>query len=107
MKKLLLSLALVGSVYGVDYASMSTDELMSLRGTVPAQEREVFKSEVQNRVSSMSDDEKSAYGVGVPRKSGAQDGTGSGSQKKSMSKGSNAGSSGGMGGANRQKGKNR
>lgn len=104
MKKILLGLCVVVSLYGVDYASMNTDELMSLRGSVPEQEREAFKSAVQTRVSSMSAEEKATYNVGTPRKNPTQDG----SQTHSMNKNSSGMGSGmGSGGQHKQKGKNR
>lgn len=103
MKKILLGLCVVVSLYGVDYTSMSTDELMSLRGSVPAQEREAFKSAVQSRVSSMSPEEKATYNVGTPRKTDSQD-----SMRSQSMHNSSSGMGSGMGsGQHKQKGKNR
>ncbi len=88
MKKVVLAALLVaaGSVFAVDYSSMSTEELKAMRGSVPAEDRAAFQSEMQKRVSTMSAEERASM---QKSKSGPADGTG-------MKKGS-MGSGGGQG----------
>lgn len=89
MKKVVLTALLVaaGSIFAADYSSMSTEELKAMRGSVPAEERAAFRSEMQKRASTMSAEERASM---QKSKSGPADGTG-------MKKGG-MGSGGGMGG---------
>ncbi|MBE0491045.1 MAG: hypothetical protein IBX44_02215 [Sulfurospirillum sp.] len=64
MKKFILPLIFLGSVaFATDYKTLSTEELVALRGTVSTEERDAFKSEMQSRTSTLSYDEKVALGV--------------------------------------------
>ncbi len=98
MKKLILSVLVLGSFLGAtDYATFSTEDLVSLRGTVPTEDRDAFKSEMQSRASALSYDEKVAYGITQKRTATSsayaqrlRDGSGSGG----MYKGANAGGKG-------------
>jgi len=94
MKKIILASCLVVvSVFATDYSNMSTDEMMNLRGSIPAEDRDAFRSEMQNRVSNMSDDERSSFreSRGQRQGQGSQDGSGS------MNRGSGGGMGQGMG----------
>ena len=66
MKKsiLITALAMGMSLFGANYASMDTQELMDLRGTLPVEERATFRKEVQKRVQAMSVEERQKYNVG-------------------------------------------
>lgn len=57
-------LFLVVGSYAADYKSMTTEQLMALRGTLPVEERPAFRAEMQNRFKTMSAEERKAYGVG-------------------------------------------
>ena len=59
----LVALLAMGS-WGADYQSMSTEELMALRGTLPVEERPAFRAEMQKRFKTMTAEERKAYGVG-------------------------------------------
>ena len=77
--------------FAADYSLMSSEELQSMRGSVPAEERDALKAEMQSRVKSMSQDEKDAFREKNSKggsKHGPQDGTGN------MYKGSNGGDGG-------------
>jgi len=89
MKKVVLAALLVaaGSVFAADYSSMSTEELKAMRGSVPAEERAAFQSEMQKRASTMSAEERASM---QKSKSGPADGTG-------MKKGGGGGMGGGQG----------
>lgn len=100
MKKFILGLIVLSSlVYATDYTSLSTEDLVALRGTVPVEDRDVFKSEMQSRASTLTYDEKVA--LGIPRQQSTtasasgygqklRDGSGAGG----MYKGSNSGGKG-------------
>jgi hypothetical protein len=98
MKKTILitAVAMSISLFGADYASMSTDQLMNMRGTLSAAEHPAFSEELQKRVQNMSDEEKAKYNVGrglggSPRGGGMGQGAGRGMMPQD-------GSGGGMGG---------
>jgi len=106
MKRLFVMATIVTSVFAADYNTMSLDELSSLRGTVPTQEREAFRSAFQEKMKYLTPEEQSKYmrgnGQGMQNKNmnqmkqRVQDGSGSGS----MYKGSRGfdGGAGGKGG---------
>ena len=50
MKKLLLLSLLSGSIFAVDYNAMSVEELQSLRGTVPVEDRAAFQAAMKEKV---------------------------------------------------------
>jgi hypothetical protein len=95
-KAILCALMAVGILSATDFSALSTEELAAMRGTVPADERDAFRSEFQSRLETLSDEEKAALGVGLNNSSGAgaklQDGSGLGSM------GSGSGGLGGNGG---------
>lgn len=97
MKKVVLcAIMAAGILSATDFSSLSTEELASMRGTVPVDEREAFRTEFQSRIASMSAEERAAIGVGMNAGAGAgvklQDGSGLGSM------GSGTGGLGGNGG---------
>jgi len=62
MKRLLFILVfVVSSIYAVDYNTMSIDELNSLRGSVPVEDRENFRSAMQSKMQSLSPEERESY----------------------------------------------
>jgi hypothetical protein len=77
--------------FAADYSLMSTQELQSMRGSIPAEERDAFKAEMQSRVKNMSQEEKDSFRQSNSggSKQGPKDGTGN------MYKGSNGGGGGG------------
>jgi len=97
MKKFILGLIfLSGVVYATDYSALSTQELMDLKGTVPTEQRDAFRSEMQSRTNALSYDEKAALGLPQQRNAATsgsgygqklRDGSGAGS----MSRGSHSG----------------
>jgi hypothetical protein len=97
------SVALVAStLVAADYSSMSTDELMGLKGSVAPEDRAAFQAEMKSRVSSMSPEERASYGIGnngqgLGAGNGAKlmDGSGAGSMNQGMHKGGLGSSSGG------------
>ncbi|DAB32753.1 MAG: hypothetical protein PWQ42_451 [Sulfurospirillum sp.] len=98
MKKFILGFIFLGGVaFATDYTTLSTEELVALRGTVPTEERDAFKSEMQSRASALSYDERVALGITQQKSTTAsgygqklRDGSGAGS----MSRGANAGGKG-------------
>jgi len=77
MKKLVLTLAFAaGLLNATDFSSMSTEDLLNLKGSVPAEERDAFRTEMQSRLSTMSPEDRAALGVGQSRSSnGSANGT--------------------------------
>jgi len=82
---ILISVLIVGSAFATDYSFMSNEEMMEMRGNVPEEDREAFRTEMQSRVGSMSEEEKSKF----MQSKGQGQGNGSGNM--------NRGSGGGMG----------
>lgn len=65
MKKVIFASALLGmSLFATDFASMSTEELVNLRGTVNVEERAAFREEMMKRVQTMTAEEKQKYNIG-------------------------------------------
>jgi hypothetical protein len=65
----------------VDYSQMSTDELLSLRGTLSgatAEERAAYRAAMQDRVQQMSPEEWTEYDLGPRAGAGAAAGGGGG-----------------------------
>ncbi len=95
MKKIvMLSIMAASLSFATDYSLMSTEQLQSMRGSVPAEDRDAFKAEMQSRVKNMSQEERDAFRGSNSKggsKQGPQDGTGN------MYKGSKGSSSGGGG----------
>ncbi len=79
MKKLIMMTTLAASLFAVDYNSMSLDELSNLRGTVPAQERESFRSAFQEKLKYLTPEEQAKY----------RRGNGQGMQNKNMNQNKN------------------
>jgi hypothetical protein len=62
MKKTVLTLGfLTLSLMATDFSSMTTDELINLRGTVALEDRADFKAEMQSRVATMSTEERASF----------------------------------------------
>lgn len=79
MKKITVAL-LIGVVasFAADYSAMSMEEMKAARGSVSSADKGAFQAEMQNRMRSMSTEERQALqGEMKQSKSGPQDGTGS------------------------------
>ncbi len=108
MRKVILSaILLAGLLNATDFSSMTTEQLLAMRGSVPVDERAAFKAELQNRIKNMTAEEKQALGItpGVNAKNKnkghgvmARDGSGIGSQGDAAG-GTGDGLGGGMGDA--------
>ncbi len=89
------------SVSAADYASMTTEQLSALRGTMydsPAQEREAFRNEWLKRIEQMTEAQKQHYlGSGTGRGMGSRGGAGIGDGSGRGRGGSGSGNSGGNG----------
>ena len=60
-KSILLAGVLAMSLWAVDYSQMTTEELIALRGSVPVEDRDAFRAEMQSRLQSMSAEELAAF----------------------------------------------
>lgn len=106
MKRLVLAAVLAaGILNATDFASMSTEDLVSLKGTVSTEERAAYQTEMQSRVSTMTTEERQALGIspgGAGKALGttARDGSGVGSMGDAAggTGGGLGGGAGGMGG---------
>ena len=93
MKKLLLTAMLSMAAFGVDYTTMSIDEMQSLRGTVADGDKAAFQSAMQSKMQALSPEDRQAYTSSMKQsKSGAQDGTGSQMRKGGSEGGGGSGS---------------
>ncbi len=76
MKKIIITAIFSAlMLYAADYATMSTEDLLSMRGSVPAEDQAAFQSELQSRVSAMTTEEKESLGIGKVNSDGSGDGT--------------------------------
>lgn len=104
-KAILCAIMAVGVLSATDFGALSTEELAAMRGTVPVDERDAFRTEFQSRIATMSEEERAAIGVGSGTASGAgtklQDGSGLGSMGSGIGGlgGAGGGGSAGAGGA--------
>ncbi|OKY76738.1 MAG: hypothetical protein BM485_01315 [Desulfobulbaceae bacterium DB1] len=95
--------ALVGIVFcgapvfgATDYSAMSTEELAQMRGTMreaPAEEREAFHREWQQRFMNMTAEEQRKYGG--PPENAPRDGSGDGYGRGGQGMGPGSGMGGG------------
>ena len=60
MKKLIILTLLATAAWSTDYAQMSTEELLNLRGTITTGERPAFRAEMQKRMQAMTPQERQA-----------------------------------------------
>lgn len=96
MKKLTLIALLSLNVFAVDYTTMSMEELQAMRGSVAAEDKAAFQTEMQSRMQSLSPEERQAAASSMRQsKSGPADGTGSQMRKGGGSMGSSMGGGGG------------
>jgi len=65
LKKSVISISVLGciSLFAADYSTMTTEELMSLRGKVPVENIESFGNELSHRVQTMNDVDLKKYGI--------------------------------------------
>ena len=78
-KTALLSLLAASLCFATDYSLMSTEQLQSMRGSVPSEERDAFRAEMQSRVKNMSQEERDSFRESSSKggsKQGPQDGSG-------------------------------
>jgi len=59
---LILLFACIGA-FAIDYKSMSTDELMSLRGSIPVEDIETYGTELSLRVKKMDEKDLIKYDI--------------------------------------------
>lgn len=74
MKKQLLILLAATSLFAADYNEMTLEELLSAKGTVPVEERTDFQSAMQDKMQSLTPEERAEIGVG--RSGSSLNGTG-------------------------------
>ncbi len=62
MKKSLLVWMVLGVVaFATDYSAMSATELNAMRGTVPVEDRPAFQAAMQEKMQTMSQEERQAF----------------------------------------------
>lgn len=61
MKSLITIVLLASGAFAADFSQMSTEEMMSMRGSVPVADRPAFQEEMQKRMQSMSPQERQKY----------------------------------------------
>ncbi len=91
MKKIILTLSLISvTLFATDFSKMNMEELNAMRGSVPIEERDAFRAEMQSRLQAMSPEERQQYiserkkrrsnGKGTMQRS--RDGSGTGMMRK-------------------------
>lgn len=63
MKVLIIIVAMIASLYAIDFSHMSTEDMMHMRGSVPMEQRDDFRKEMQKRMQSMTQEERQKYGM--------------------------------------------
>ncbi len=63
MKVLIIIAAMIASLYAIDFSHMSTEDMMQMRGSVPMEQRDDFRKEMQKRMQSMTPEERQKYGM--------------------------------------------
>jgi len=61
MKRLIIIGLLASAAWAADFTHMSTEQMMKMRGSVPADDRPAFREEMQKRMQSMSMEERQKY----------------------------------------------
>lgn len=61
MKKLITIALLASGAFAADFSQMSMDEMINMRGSVPADDRPAFQEEMQKRMQSMTPEERQKY----------------------------------------------
>ena len=61
MKKLITIALLASGAFAADFSHMSMDEMINMRGSVPAADRPAFQEEMQKRMQSMTPEERQKY----------------------------------------------
>jgi len=82
MKKLLGLVLLSTVLFATDYSSMSLEEMLSQKGSVPELEREAFRTEMKSRMQALSPEERAEYRQKNMQKKQLKDGSGSGNMYK-------------------------
>jgi hypothetical protein len=60
--KLLATMMILATVaFAADFGHMSTEEMMQMRGSVPAEQRADFQAEMQKRMQNMTPQERQKY----------------------------------------------
>lgn len=96
MKKVTLIALLSLNVFAADYTAMTMEELQAMRGSVAAEDKAAFQTEMQSRMQALSPEERQAATSSMRQsKSGPADGTGSQMRKGGSSMGSSTGGGGG------------
>lgn len=92
MKKIMIISALACmALWATDFSQMSTEELMSMRGTVPLDERPAFQQEMQKRMQTLTPEERQKYmgsgqGQGMGKGMGVGQGMGMGQGQGMMNR---------------------
>jgi len=68
MKKVIILALLASAAWAVDFSQMSTEELMSMRGTISVNERPAFRAEMQKRMQTMTPAQRQQFMQSSPGK---------------------------------------
>ncbi len=81
MKKTILTLGLmtITTLCATDFSTMSMEELNAMRGSVSVEERDAFRAEMQNRLQTMTPEERQQY---ISERKKQSNGKGQGSMQR-------------------------
>lgn len=88
MKKLLIFPLLTLSLFATDYSSMSLEELLSNKGTIPAEDKTAFQDAMKSKVQALTPEERASMNLGKDNTNGKgtmqrlRDGSGTGNMYK-------------------------
>ena len=81
MKKMILAAGLMPmGLFATDFSQMTMEQLNAMRGSVPSQERDAFRAEMQKRLKAMNQEERKAY-IKARKQNASGMGNGSGQKK--------------------------
>ncbi len=60
-KSIIVAGVLSVSLWAVDFSQMTTEQLIDMRGSISVEDRDAFKTEMQSRLQTMTQEERSAF----------------------------------------------
>ncbi len=87
MKKIIAVALLASVVWAADFTGYTTEQLISMRGTVAVQDRVGFRAEMQKRIQTMTPQQRQLFMQSKKNRSGMGGGAGAGRGAGGMGQG--------------------
>jgi len=91
MKKIIAIALLATAVWAADFTGYTTEQLISMRGTVPVQDRADFRAEMQKRMQTMTPQQRQLFMQSKKNRSGMGGGAGGAGQGRGRQGGAGMG----------------